>query len=51
MTANTAKPEAKLIDDCFVLDKDRLPHHEAIAILKARIRAVNAGSRRICSWV
>jgi molybdopterin molybdotransferase len=31
---------AKLIDDCFVLDKDRLPHDEAIAILKARVRPV-----------
>lgn len=30
----------KLIDDCFVLDKDRLPHHEAIAILKSRVRPV-----------
>ena len=28
----------KLIDDCFVLDKDRLPHHEALAILKSRVR-------------
>jgi molybdopterin molybdotransferase len=32
----TAKP----IDDCFVLDKDRLPHDEAIAILKSRVRPV-----------
>ncbi len=31
---------AKLIDDCFVLDKDRLPHREAIEILKARVRPV-----------
>jgi molybdopterin molybdotransferase len=31
---------AKLIDDCFVLDKDRLPHDEAIAILKSRVRPV-----------
>ncbi len=31
---------AKLIDDCFVLDKDRLPHGEAIAILKSRVRPV-----------
>lgn len=31
---------AKLIDDCFVLDKDRLPHHEALAILKSRVRPV-----------
>src|SRR3990170_941939 len=27
---------ARLIDDCFVLDKDRLPHHEALAILRSR---------------
>ncbi|BAQ18648.1 molybdopterin molybdotransferase MoeA [Methyloceanibacter caenitepidi] len=32
--------QAKLIDDCFVLDKDRLPHHEAIEILKSRVRPV-----------
>jgi molybdopterin molybdotransferase len=31
---------AKLIDDCFVLDKDRLPHDEAVAILKSRVRPV-----------
>jgi molybdopterin molybdotransferase len=31
---------AKLIDDCFVLDKDRLPHREALAILEARVRPV-----------
>lgn len=31
---------AKLIDDCFVLDKDRIPHDEAIAILKSRVRPV-----------
>lgn len=31
---------AKLIDDCFVLDKDRLPHNEAIAILKSRVGPV-----------
>ena len=31
---------AKLIDDCFVLDKDRLPHHEALEILKSRVRPV-----------
>lgn len=30
----------KLTDDCFVLDKDRLPHDEAIAILKSRVRPV-----------
>jgi molybdopterin molybdotransferase len=31
---------AKLLDDCFVLDKDRLPHRDAVAILKARVRPV-----------
>jgi molybdopterin molybdotransferase len=31
---------AKLIDDCFVLDKDRLPHKEAISILKSRVGPV-----------
>jgi molybdopterin molybdotransferase len=31
---------AKLIDDCFVLDKDRIPHHEALATLKSRVRTV-----------
>jgi molybdopterin molybdotransferase len=30
----------KLADDCFVLDKERLPHHEALAILKARVHPV-----------
>ncbi|HSD92682.1 MAG TPA: gephyrin-like molybdotransferase Glp [Methyloceanibacter sp.] len=30
----------KLIDDCFVLDKDRLPHHEALAILRSRVHPV-----------
>jgi molybdopterin molybdotransferase len=30
----------KLADDCFVLDKDRLPHNEALAILQARVRPV-----------
>ena len=33
---------AKLIDDCFVLDKDRLPHGEAVSILKSRVRPVVA---------
>jgi molybdopterin molybdotransferase len=28
---------AKLIDNCFVLDKDRLPHREALRILKSRV--------------
>ncbi len=31
---------AKLIDDCFVLDKDRLPHQEALVILKTRVGPV-----------
>ncbi len=31
---------ANLIDDCFFLDKDRLPHHEALAVLKSRVRPV-----------
>jgi molybdopterin molybdotransferase len=30
----------KLGDDCFVHDKDRLPHSEALAILKSRVRPV-----------
>jgi molybdopterin molybdotransferase len=30
----------KLIDDCFVLDKDRLPHREALAILESRVSPV-----------
>ncbi|MGB2931731.1 MAG: molybdopterin molybdenumtransferase MoeA, partial [Methyloceanibacter sp.] len=29
-----------LADDCFFHDKDRLPHGEALAILKARVRPV-----------
>jgi molybdopterin molybdotransferase len=37
---------AKLLDDCFVLDKDRLPHHEALAILKSRVRPV-VGMREV----
>ena len=31
---------AKLINDCFVLDKDRLPHNDALAVLKSRVRPV-----------
>jgi molybdopterin molybdotransferase len=31
---------ARLVDDCFVLDKDRLSHGEAIAILKSRVQPV-----------
>jgi molybdopterin molybdotransferase len=30
----------KLEDDCFFHDKDRLPHGEALAILKSRVRPV-----------
>ncbi len=30
----------KLIDDCFVLDRDRLSHADAIAILKLRVATV-----------
>jgi molybdopterin molybdotransferase len=30
----------KLDDDCFVSDKDRLPHEGALAILKSRVRPV-----------
>ena len=32
----------KLIDDCFVHDKDRLRHAEALALLKARVAPVTA---------
>ena len=31
----------KLEDDCFFHDKDRLPHAEALAILKSRVRPVS----------
>ena len=30
----------KLSDDCFFHDKDRMPHDEALAILKSRVRPV-----------
>src|SRR5262249_23224510 len=30
----------KLADDCFFYDKDRLPHGDALAILKSRVRPV-----------
>jgi molybdopterin molybdotransferase len=30
----------RLADDCFFHDKDRMPHHEALAVLKARVRPV-----------
>ena len=32
--------DRKLIDDCFLHDKDRLKHDEAIALLKERVRPV-----------
>ena len=32
----------KLADDCFFNDKDRLPHVEALAVLKSRVRSVVA---------
>lgn len=35
----------KLADDCFVLDKDRLPHREALEILKSRVQPVTATER------
>src|SRR5262245_31445221 len=35
----------KLIDDCFVSDKPRLRHSEALAILKERIAPVVAGEQ------
>ena len=37
---------SKLLDDCFVHDKQRLRHDEALAILKGRIRPV-AGTERV----
>ena len=30
----------RLLDDCFLHDKDRLKHHEALAILKDRLSAI-----------
>ena len=30
----------KLADDCFFHDKDRMPHYEALAVLKSRVRPV-----------
>ena len=32
--------DKKLLDDCFLSDRDRLRHDEALAILRARIAAV-----------
>ena len=37
---------SKLLDDCFLHDKDRLRHGEALAILKSRIRPV-VGTERV----
>src|SRR4029079_14660373 len=39
----------KLDDDCFVLDKDRLPQHEALAILEARVRTVASTEEVPCA--
>jgi molybdopterin molybdotransferase len=36
----------KLLDDCFLHDKDRLTHDEALAILTSRVSAV-AGTERV----
>ena len=36
----------KLLDDCFLHDKDRLPHNEALALLTARLHPV-AGTERL----
>lgn len=36
----------KLLDDCFLNDKDRLSHEEALAILRERVSAVT-GTRRV----
>ncbi len=36
----------KLLDDCFLHDKQRLRHDEALAILRARLRPV-AGAERV----
>ena len=30
----------RLLDDCFLHDKDRLKHHEALAILKDRLTTI-----------
>ncbi len=42
----------KLLDDCFLHDKDRLRHDEALALLKARVTTVtgieNVAARRLC---
>ena len=32
--------KAKLLDDCFLHDKDRLLHAEALAILKERLQPI-----------
>lgn len=33
-------PMRPLLNDCFLTDKDRLPHHEAIEILKSRLPVI-----------
>ncbi|MEP3304553.1 MAG: gephyrin-like molybdotransferase Glp [Roseibium sp.] len=38
--------KGKLLDDCFLHDRDRLRHHEALKILRERLSAV-AGTTRI----
>ena len=30
----------RLADDCFFHDKDRMPHEEALAVLRSRVRPV-----------
>jgi molybdopterin molybdotransferase len=35
-------PERRLIDDCFLTDRERLKHDEALAILRERVSAVAA---------
>lgn len=44
----TNKPK-RLIDDCFLHDKDRLTHHEALAILKSRLQPIVGSSRTTLS--
>src|SRR5262245_66572123 len=37
--------DKKLLDDCFLSDRDRLRHDEALAILRQRIRPVVSRER------
>ncbi len=39
----------KLLDDCFLHDKDRLRHDDAVALLKSRIVPVT-GTERVAIW-